>query len=80
MPRGKRKTCSEKLGEIREQISALECQLQELKAREKTLLKEKRDEELKQIVEILEERNVRIEELPEILDQAGIPARRNESA
>ena len=69
MPRGKRKTCGEKLEEIREQIDILECQLQELKAKEKTLLKEKRERELAQIARILQERNVTVEELPEILDQ-----------
>ena len=63
MPRGKRKTCGEKLEEIRGQIELLEAQLQELKSREKVLLKEKREEELKQIVEILEERNLSVEDL-----------------
>lgn len=69
MPRGKRKTCGEKLEELREQINMMERQLQELKAKEKTLLQEKREKELKQIAEILEERNVTVEELPELLDQ-----------
>ena len=69
MPRGKRKTCGEKLEELRDQIELLECQLQELKAKEKTLLKEKRERELAQIARILQERNVTVEELPEILDQ-----------
>ena len=69
MPRGKRKTCGEKLEELREQIDVLERQLQELKTKEKVLLQEKREKELKQIAEILEERNLTVEELPGLLDQ-----------
>ncbi len=60
MPRGKRKTCSEKLEEVSGMIEALETQLKELKAREKQLLKEKREEELKQIAELLDERDMKI--------------------
>ena len=63
-------TCGEKLEEIRGQIELLEAQLQELKSREKVLLNEKREEELKQIVEILEERNLSVEDLTGILDRA----------
>ncbi len=69
MPRGKRKTCSEKLEEVSGMIEALETQLKELKAREKQLLKEKREEELKQIAELLDERDMTPEGLIEILDR-----------
>ena len=43
--------------------------MQELKTKEKVLLQEKREKELKQIAEILEERNLTVEELPGLLDQ-----------
>ena len=69
MPRGERKTCSEKLEEVSGMIEALETQLKELKAREKQLLKEKREEELKQIAELLDERDMTPEGLIEILDR-----------
>ncbi|MCI9583008.1 hypothetical protein D3Z50_09855 [Clostridiaceae bacterium] len=69
MPRGKRKTCSEKLEEVSGMIEALEAQIKELKAREKQLLKEKREEELKQIAELLDERDMTPEGLIEILDR-----------
>ena len=69
MPRGKRKTCSETLDEVSGMIEALETQLKELKAREKQLLKEKREEELKQIAELLDERDMTPEGLIEILDR-----------
>ena len=69
MPRGKRKTCSEKLEEVSGMIEALEAQIKEVKAREKQLLKEKREEELKQIAELLDERDMTPEGLIEILDR-----------
>ena len=69
MPRGKRKTCSEQLEEVSGMIEALEAQIKELKAREKQLLKEKREEELKQIAELLDERDMTPEGLIEILDR-----------
>ncbi len=50
-------------------IEALEAQIKELKAREKQLLKEKREEELKQIAELLDERDMTPEGLIEILDR-----------
>lgn len=75
MPRGKRKTCTEKLCEVREMIDALETQLKDLKAKEKELLKERRDEDLKHIADILEERNLTPDELAGILDQMS-PAER----
>lgn len=75
MPRGKRKTCTEKLCEVREMIDALETQLKDLKAKEKELLKERREEDLKHIADILEERNLTPDELAGILDQMS-PAER----
>ena len=75
MPRGKRKTCTEKLCEVREMIEALETQLKDLKAKEKELLKERREEDLKHIADILEERNLTPDELAGILDQMS-PAER----
>ena len=53
MPRGKKKSCTEKLSEVREMIDALEAQIKDLKAREKELLKERREEDLKHIADIL---------------------------
>ncbi len=35
MPRGKKKSCTEKLSEVREMIDALEAQIKDLKARER---------------------------------------------
>lgn len=75
MPRGKRKTCTEKLCEVREMIDALETQLKDLKTKEKELLKERREEDLKHIADILEERNLTPDELAGILDQMS-PAER----
>ena len=68
MPRGRRKTCTEKLEELRTAISAQEAQLKELRQQEKELLREKKEEELRQIVEIMEERNMTPGELVEILN------------
>ena len=65
MPRGKKKSCTEKLSEVREMIDALEAQIKDLKAREKELLKERREEDLKHI----EERNLTPDELAGMLDQ-----------
>ncbi len=69
MPRGKKKSCTEKLSEVREMIDALEAQIKNLKAREKELLKERREEDLKHIADILEERNLTPDELAGMLDQ-----------
>lgn len=71
MPRGKRKTYSEKLSELREAIHSLEAQLKELKTQERELLKVKKDEELKQIADIMEEKNMTAEELVDILNEMG---------
>lgn len=71
MPRGKRKTCVEKLEELRGLIEDLEAQLRELKTKEKELLKEKKEEELRQIAELLEDRNLTTDQLTEILNQVG---------
>lgn len=69
MPRGKKKSCTEKICEIREMIDALEAQIKDLKAKEKDLLKVRREEDLKHIADILEERNLTPDELAGILDQ-----------
>ena len=50
MPRGRKKTCTEKLEELRTAISAQEAQLRELRQQEKELLRQKKEEELRQIV------------------------------
>ena len=71
MPRGKRKTCVEKLEEVRGLIEELESQLRELKTKEKELLKEKKEEELRQLAELLEDRNLTAGQLAEILNQVG---------
>lgn len=68
MPRGRKKTCAEKLEELRTAISAQEAQLRELRQQEKELLRQKKEEELRQIVEIMEERNMTPGELVEILN------------
>ena len=68
MPRGRRKTCTEKLEELRTAISAQEAQLKELRQQEKELLRQKKEEERRQIVEIMEERNMTPGELVEILN------------
>ena len=78
MPRGRRKTSSEKLSEIREAIEGLEKQLQERKMREKELLREKREEELGQLAEILEARNLTPGDLAGILDQINMVQYRTE--
>lgn len=78
MPRGKRKTCMEKLEEIRAAISAQEAQLKELKQQERELLRQKKEEELRQIVEIMEERNMSPRELVEILNDSETEAGRGE--
>lgn len=67
MPRGRRKTYSEKLSELQEAIHSLEAQLKELKSQERELLKAKKDEELKQIADIMEEKNMTAEDLVEFL-------------
>ena len=68
MPRGRKKTCTEKLEELRTAISAQEAQLRELRQQEKELLRQKKEEELRQIVEIMEERNMTPGELVESLN------------
>lgn len=73
MPRGKRKTYSEKLYEIQEAIRSLEEQLKELKAQERDLQKMKKEEELRQIAEILESRNLSPDELVELLNETSQP-------
>lgn len=70
MPRGKRKTYSEKLAELQEAIHSLESQLKELKSQERELTKMKKEEELKQIADILEEKNISPEDLVELLSEA----------
>ena len=47
---------------------AQEAQLRELRQQEKELLRQKKEEELRQIVEIMEERNMTPGELVEILN------------
>ena len=49
MPRGKRKTSREKLEELRETIASQEAQLKELRQREKELLKQQKEEELRRL-------------------------------
>lgn len=71
MPRGKRKTYSEKLSELQEAVHATELQLKELKAQERELLKAQKEEELKLIADILEEKNMTAQELVEILNEAS---------
>lgn len=68
MPRGKRRTYIEKLSELQEAIHSMEAQLKELKLQERELLKAKKEEELKQIAEIMEEKNMTAEELVGILN------------
>ena len=80
MPRGKRKTYSEKLEEVRAAIEGTEKQLRELKNREKELLREKREDELNQIAELLEERNLTPGQLAQVLDQVDAAECRAESA
>ncbi len=70
MPRGKRRTCSEKLESLRGEIEEVEAQLRELKARERELLREKREAELGQLAQLLEERNLTPQEAAQILDGA----------
>lgn len=68
MPRGKRKTYSEKLLELQEEIHATELQLKDLKAQERELQKVKKAEELRQIADLMEEKNLTAEELVGILN------------
>ena len=68
MPRGKRKTYSEKLEELQQEIHSVELQLKELKAQERELQKVKKDEELRQIADLLEEKNLTAQELVGILN------------
>lgn len=75
MPRGKRKTYTEKIQELQEEIHAVELQLKELKVQEKDLLKVKREEELKQIADLLEEKNMTAQELAGILNE--VPVQQN---
>lgn len=71
MPRGKRKTCDEKLDEVRGQLEELESRVRELKAREKELLKEKKEAELGQIVELMEHKKLTANQLAEFIAQLG---------
>lgn len=75
MPRGKRKTYTEKILELQEEIHAVELQLKELKVQEKDFLKVKREEELKQIADLLEEKNMTAQELAGILNE--VPVQQN---
>lgn len=74
MPRGKRKTCAEKLEEVRNVIAVQEAQLKELKQQERELLKQRKEEELRQVVEIMEERNMSPEDLVGILSGTEVQA------
>lgn len=73
MPRGKRKTYSERIAELQEAIHALEAQLKDLKAQERELQKAKKEEELRQLADLLEEKNLTAEELAGILDGVSRP-------
>lgn len=72
MPRGKRKSCDEKLGEVQNEIISLELQLKNLRAQEKELLKAKREEELQHIISIMEEKNMTADDLVRILEEPEI--------
>lgn len=74
MPRGKRKTYSEKLSELQEEIRVAEQRVKELKTQERELLKAQKDEELKQIAEIMEEHNLTAQELAGILGGQSVVA------
>lgn len=67
MPRGKRKTYTEKLQELQGSIREAEQQLKDLKSQERELLKARKEEELRQIADILEEKNLTAEALVGIL-------------
>ena len=58
MPRGKRKTSREKLEELRQ--------------REKELLKQQKEEELRRLAQMMEEQQVSADKLAEILKEARI--------
>lgn len=68
MPRGKRKTSVEKLGEVQNEIISLELQLKNLKAQEKELLKAKKEEEMQHILHIMEEKKISADDLERILE------------
>lgn len=73
MPRGKRKTCLEKLSELQEAIRDLEEQLKNLKSQEKELLKEKKEEELRQIADVLDANNLTASDLVDLLRDLTTP-------
>ena len=72
MPRGKRKTSREKLEELRETIASQEAQLKELRQREKELLKQQKEEELRRPARMMEEQQVSADKLAEILKEARL--------
>lgn len=69
MPRGRRKTCEEKLEELRVMISSQELQLKELRQKEKELLKQKKEEDLRCLAQLMEEQHVSADRLAEILKE-----------
>lgn len=73
MPRGKRKTCTEKLEELRTAIDFQETQLKELRQREKELLKQKKEEDLRRLAQMMEEQHVSADRLEEILRESRRP-------
>ncbi|MBS6516584.1 MAG: hypothetical protein KH353_00070 [Clostridium sp.] len=70
MPRGRRKTCREKLEELRELIASQEAQLKELKQREKELKKQQKEEDLRCLAQLMEKKHISADRLAEILKEA----------
>lgn len=73
MPRGRRKTCEEKLEELRRVIASQETQLKELRQKEKELLKQKKEEDLRRLAQMMEEQHVSADRLEEILRESCRP-------
>lgn len=73
MPRGRRKTCEEKLEELRRVIDSQETQLKELRQKEKELLKQKKEEDLRRLAQMMEEQHVSADRLEEILRESCRP-------
>lgn len=73
MPRGRRKTCEEKLEELRTVIASQENQLKKLRQREKELLKQKKGEDLRRLAQMMEEQHVSADRLEKILRESCRP-------
>ena len=72
MPRGKRKRAEKTGGAEEKRLTSQEAQLKELRQREKELLKQQKEEELRRLARMMEEQQVSADKLAEILKEARL--------